>query len=296
MAGDKAAKTYLGVPLFRPKVAFFELSSCEGCQLQIVNNEATLIDFFSLVEVVNFREAMTERSDNYDIAFVEGSITRSDERERLKKIRANAKILVALGSCACFGGVNQLKNRFDQAWVKNEVYGNFPVETEAARPLEDVVKVDLNIFGCPVKKEEVEKIVINLALGKAIVHPKYPVCMECKANENICLFDLGEPCLGPVTRGGCDSWCPNSKFGCWGCRGPAEDANIEQMKFIMKEYGFSEEVMLDRLECFGGFKTYAEEFRKSLPTVVTPSRKLFGTPPLKIRGGRGSYDSGEKDK
>ncbi len=260
------ARTYLGLPVTRPNVAFFELTSCEGCQLQIVNNEASLLDFLSLVNVVNFREAMTEKSDDYDIAFVEGSVTRSDEIERLTAIRKNAKTLVAFGSCACFGGVNQLKNRFhDPAWVKKQVYGNTDIETnDEAKPLDAFVPVDLKIFGCPVKKEEVEKIVINVALGKAVVYPKYPVCMECKANENVCLFDLGEPCLGPITRGGCDSWCPNSRFGCWGCRGPAEDANVERMKAIMTERGFSEETMLDRLECFGGFAKHAETLRKNM--------------------------------
>jgi len=261
-----AQRTYLGIPLAKPNVAFFELSSCEGCQLQIVNNEATLLDFLSLVTVVNFREAMTEKADNYDIAFVEGSVTRADEAERLKTIRKNAKVLVAFGSCACFGGVNQLKNRFnDPAWVKKEVYGSHAIATnDTAQPLEAVVPVDLRIFGCPVKKEEVEKIVMNVVLGKSIVHPKYPVCMECKANENTCLFDVGEPCLGPITRGGCDSWCPNSRFGCWGCRGPAEDANIDLMKEVMKRNGFSEETMLDRLECFGGFKEHATALRKTI--------------------------------
>ena len=201
-------RTYLGIPVARPDVAFFELSSCEGCQLQLVNNEASLLDFLSLVNVVAFREAMTERSDDYAVAFVEGSVTRADEVERLAAIRKNAKALVAFGSCACFGGVNQLKNRFkDPAWVKKQVYGGRDVETNSeAKPLEAFVKVDLKIYGCPVKKEEVEKIITNLVLGKAVVHPKYPVCMECKANENVCLFDLGEPCLGPITRGGCDSW------------------------------------------------------------------------------------------
>jgi coenzyme F420-reducing hydrogenase gamma subunit len=263
-------RTYLGLPVPRPKVAFFELSSCEGCQLQIVNNEATLLDFLALVDVRTFREAMTERSDDYEIAFVEGSVTRADEIERLRRIRATAKVLVAFGSCACFGGVNQLRNRFsDPAWVKRQVYGDSPVETnDRARPLEDFVLVDLSIFGCPVKKEEVERIVTNIVLGKSIVHPKYPVCMECKANENPCLFDLGEPCLGPVTRGGCDSWCPNSRFGCWGCRGPAVDANVAQLQEIMKKYGFSEETLLDRLECFGGFAAYAEELRKTVNAKV----------------------------
>lgn len=59
MPETKSVRTYLGVPLYKPRVAFFELTSCEGCQLQIVNNEATLLDFLSLVELVNFREAMT---------------------------------------------------------------------------------------------------------------------------------------------------------------------------------------------------------------------------------------------
>ena len=259
-------RTYLGLPVPRPKVAFFELSSCEGCQLQLVNNEATLIDFLSLVDVRAFREAMTEKFDDYTIAFVEGSVTRADEIERLMKIRERAAVLVAFGSCACFGGVNQLKNRFrDAAWVRREVYGSHLIETnDTARPLADFVKVDLTIFGCPVKKEEVEKIVTNVVLGKTVAHPKYPVCMECKANENTCLFDLGEPCLGPITRGGCDSWCPNSRFGCWGCRGPAVDANVDQMREIMKKYGFSEETMLDRLECFGGFAGHAAEMRKAV--------------------------------
>lgn len=262
MAGS-APKTYLNVPVYRPAVGFFEFSSCEGCQLQILNNESNLIDFLSLVDVVQFREVMTEKSESYEIAFVEGSITRKDEEDRLRKIRDKAKILVAFGSCACFGGVNQLKNRFkDIGWVKEQVYGSHPIDTSDVKPLEDIVRVDLKIFGCPVKKEEVEKIVTNIALGKSIQHPKYPVCMECKENENNCLFDFGEPCLGPITRGGCDSWCPNSRFGCWGCRGPSDDVNIDQMIRIMKQKGFSEETIFDRLECFGGFSKITEQIIK----------------------------------
>lgn len=257
-----AELSYLGVELKKPKTAFFELTSCEGCQLQILNKEATLIDFLNLVEVVNFREAIDEKSSDYEIAFVEGAVTRQDEVERLKEIRKNAKILVAFGSCACFGGVAQLKNRFnDLEWVKKEVYGNAPIDTQPARPLSAEVEVDLHIYGCPIKKEEVEKIVVDLVVGKKVTPPKHPVCMDCKANENICLFDLGEACLGPVTRGGCDAWCPNGRLACWGCRGPAEVANVEQLLKIMAQYNISKETMLDRLECFGGFTDYVEKIR-----------------------------------
>lgn len=258
-------RSYLGVPAPRPRTGFFELSSCEGCQLQLLNNEETLLKFLDLIEIVRFREGMTECFDDYDIAFVEGSVTRDDEIRRLKDIRSQATLLVAFGSCACFGGVNQLKNRFaDQEWVKKSVYGDHPITTREAQPISAHVTVDLEIFGCPVKKEEVERLVINLVVGKKIEHPRYPVCMECKANENICLFDLGEPCLGPVTRAGCDAWCPDNRFGCWGCRGPAEVANISQMQEIMEKYGIEPERVLDRFECFGGFAGTAALMRQQL--------------------------------
>jgi coenzyme F420-reducing hydrogenase gamma subunit len=269
-------RTYLGVPVDRPRVAFFELTSCEGCQLQILNNEESLLDFLALVEPVNFREAMDERSDVYEIAFVEGSVTREDEVQRLLHIRERAKLLVAFGSCACFGGVNQLKNRFvDPDWAKRRVYGDFPVESGAARPLEEVVQVDLHIYGCPVKKEEVERLVTELLLGKSLSVPKYPVCMECKAQRNLCLFELGEVCLGPVTRAGCGAWCPSGRMSCWGCRGPSEPANLTELAEVAKRFGLSEESLLDHLECFGGFAGAATTLRRTL-----------GDPGGKYSGGR----------
>jgi coenzyme F420-reducing hydrogenase gamma subunit len=64
----------------KPKIAFFDFAGCEGDQLQVANLEEKLLDVLDHVEVVNFREVMTERSDEYDIAFVEGSITRPRTR------------------------------------------------------------------------------------------------------------------------------------------------------------------------------------------------------------------------
>lgn len=89
--------------------------------------------------------------------------------------------------------------------------------------------------------------------------------MECMANDNICLFKFGEPCLGPVTRAGCGAWCPGNRFGCWGCRGPAEAANLDQIIRIMEEHGFSADAVIDRLECFGGFTDFAEALKNRKP-------------------------------
>jgi len=244
---------YLGIELSKPKIGVFDFTCCEGCELQMANKEPTLVDFLSLVEVVNFREVSSDQSDEYDVALIEGAVSRDDEVERLKKIRSRAKILVALGACACFGGVNQLKNRFPIDDVVNEVYGENMVETGKVRKISDVVKVDLEIPGCPVSKAEVEKIVVDLVTGAEIKFPKYPVCVECKANNNICVVDLGVICLGPITRGGCGAPCPAGNAGCLGCRGEAPGANIESLLQILHERGFPDDEIKDSLEFFGAF-------------------------------------------
>ena len=244
---------YLGIEPSKPRIGVFDFTCCEGCELQLANKEGTLVDFLSLVEVVNFREVSSSRSDEYDIALIEGAISRADEVERLKNIRSRAKVLVALGSCACFGGVNQLKNRFPIEDVVTEVYGKSKVETQAVQKISDLVKVDLEIPGCPVSKAEVEKIVINLVMGAEIAFPNYPVCLECKAKNNVCVIDLGKICLGPITRGGCEAPCPTGNAGCLGCRGPAPDANFESFLQIMNEKGFSDHEINESLEFFGAF-------------------------------------------
>jgi sulfhydrogenase subunit delta len=244
---------YLGFEPVKPKVGVFDFTCCEGCALQLANKESTLVDFLSLVEVVNFREISSDKSDDYDIAIIEGSISRADEVERLKKIREKAKLLVAIGTCACFGGINSLKGRFPIDEVVREVYGDHPVETAPVRRISDVVKVDFEIPGCPVSKAEVERIVINLVTGAEIKFPKYPVCVECKQHVNTCLFDLGQLCLGPITQAGCDAVCTTGKLGCLGCRGPFVETNYSAFIDIVKHRGFSMELFKERLGFFNAF-------------------------------------------
>jgi len=182
----------------KPKVAFFDFASCEGCQLQVVNLEEKILDLVDIVQVVSFREAMKERSDVYDIAFVEGSIMRPMDEERLKGIRMNATILVAIGACACSGGVNKLRNKWPLADVMAEVYGNAPVagnpyfDVFPTRAVNEVVGVDAYIPGCPIDRNEFAKTVTSLAVGRKPRLPNFPVCVECKKNENICVFELGQ--------------------------------------------------------------------------------------------------------
>jgi coenzyme F420-reducing hydrogenase gamma subunit len=225
----------------RLKVAFFDFACCEGCQLQIYNMEEEILELLTLVEPVEWREAMSDRSDDYDVAIIEGSITRAEDEERVKAIRKNAKVLIALGSCATTGGINNLKNNFEMQEVKEYVYGKDAsmahLDTYPTKGVPEVVKVDYMIPGCPTNVKEFAYIVRSLALGKEPVIPSYPVCVECKMKENVCRFEHNEICLGPITKAGCDAKCPSGGMWCFGCRGFVDNPNIHAAKDIMDEYG-----------------------------------------------------------
>ncbi len=245
---------YLGIDPIKPKIAVFDFTSCEGCELQLANKEDTLAGFLNAVEIVTFREISSAASDDYDIAFIEGAISRSDEITRLMDIRKKAKVLVALGSCACFGGVNRMKNAYDLNQANREVYGKIAKETLPVRSVKEIVPVDLEIHGCPVSKAEVERIVQHLVWDIPYTQPVYPVCFECKQRYATCSFDLGQLCLGPITRGGCGAPCPVGGLSCWGCRGPSEDPNYEEFFRIANEYGYGDDEIEERLNFFGGFE------------------------------------------
>jgi len=242
----------------KPRVAFFDLSSCEGCQLEAINlTGEELLDLVGAVDIVNFREAMTEREDDYDIAFVEGSVTRESEIPRLQKIRNQAKILVAFGACACIGGVNCLKNHLSMDEVKEIVYGKDAkyYDTIPARPINAVVPVDYYVRGCPPQTAELLKVVKALLLGKKPDIPNHPVCVECKMADNVCVFERAMTCLGPVTRAGCGAICVTSGRFCWGCRGLVDEPNTDSEKSILQKYGLTVDQAVEK---FKVYNTYTE--------------------------------------
>lgn len=239
----------------KPKIAFFDFAGCEGDQLQVANLEEKLLDILEHVELVSFREVMTGESDDYDIAFVEGSITRPEDEERLRGIRDKAKLLVALGACAHIGGVNCMKNFMDEAVYREHVYGSgarmYP--TAQARPLSAVVKVDAAIPGCPIDKHEFLRVTKQLLLGMPPALPEYPVCVECKMAGNVCRYERGELCLGIITRGGCGACCVTEGAHCWGCRGLAPGANLDAARYVMEDRaGFSRIEVQDLLRMYLG--------------------------------------------
>jgi sulfhydrogenase subunit delta len=229
----------------KAKVAFFDFTSCEGCQIEITNlGEKVFMGLLDHIEVVEFREAMSEKTkDPIDVAFIEGAFSREADRKRLEEIRSRAKIVVAYGACAATGGVPALKNH--QTDYAKCVYGKdaeMPhLASQKALPVSAAIKVDYSIHGCPIDKNEFAYIVSHILHGKAPVIPNYPVCVECKLRETVCRYGAGDHCLGVVARAGCNAPCPADGIPCEACRGFVDHPNEAALVQVLQKAGLSKE-------------------------------------------------------
>lgn len=245
----------------KPKVALFDLTGCNGCLYTVLNHPAVL-KLAENSEIHKFRLASDVNVEgDYDVAIVEGYAAIQEEVEMLETIRGEADQVVALGSCSCYGSIHSIQNFIDVEQAKQAIYPDHPdfIETpHKAVSIEEYIDVDLKIPGCPPNADEVVELIADLTAGKSPPElNEYPVCVDCKMKENVCVLIHGIPCLGPVTRGGCGAPCP-SKYTCDGCRGPMEEPNLsselEKLQELMEE---------DGIERF--FKRYAsssEDFLK----------------------------------
>ena len=99
--GKGACAGYLMEKLGRkPKVGIFALTSCEGCQMRILDLEEHLLEIFAKIDVINFHLMKGENLEGpFDLSFVEGCVTQKKEIKTLEGIRKKSKYLIALGTC-----------------------------------------------------------------------------------------------------------------------------------------------------------------------------------------------------
>lgn len=241
----------------KPKIAFFDFTGCEGCQLTVIDALQTYPELLDAVEIVEFREALSGQAEAYDIAFVEGSCSRESDEARLHDIRARSGYVVALGACAHLGGVNAIRNRFnmdevDRIDAAHYVYGDHAgwYESYEPRAIADVIEVDTAVPGCPIDRDEFIGMVKLFLQGRLPQPPDYPLCIECKLHENVCVYLRGEVCLGPITRAGCKAVCCTYGMGCEGCRGLISNPQMEPMRRVLAEHGLTEFDMQTKLSLF----------------------------------------------
>ena len=217
----------------RPSLAVWKFASCDGCQLSLLDCEDELLAVAGLVRIASFPEATRAWTPGpYDISLVEGSITTPEDAARIQEVRAQSRLLVTIGACATSGGIQALRNAADVAEYRSVVYAHPAyVETLArSTPVSDHVTVDLALPGCPVDRGELLEVLAALVHGRKPRLRQEPVCTDCRRAGQVCVLVAdGEPCLGPVTRGGCHALCPTVGRGCFGCFGPAPGADVASL-------------------------------------------------------------------
>jgi coenzyme F420-reducing hydrogenase gamma subunit len=238
----------------RPKLAVWKFSSCDGCQLTLLNCEEELLAIAGAVHVAYFPEASREMVDGpYDLSLVEGSVSTPEEAERIRRIRRESKILVAIGACATAGGIQALRNFTDTAALTRMVYPEPAyIETlETSTAISDHVAVDFELRGCPIDKGRLLELITAYLHGRQPSLPSRSVCTECKARGIVCLtVARGVPCLGPVTHAGCGALCPAYDRGCYGCFGPKETPNPAALGERWRELGVQRQDLVRALRTF----------------------------------------------
>ena len=226
--------------LAAPRVVVVGLASCFGCQLQITNAEAHLLDVLGQIDLRYWQLASSDpMPDEFDVAIVEGAVTTEESRATVRALRERAGVLVAIGACATTAGIpGMAAERFLER--PSQVYDGVPAacgDMIAPRSVGSVVKVDYEVRCCPVDTLDFVDVLQRALYGSNKIATTRTMCGDCKRNETDCFFAKGELCLGLVTVAGCGARCVDLGRACNGCRGLSPDANLASAREACARYG-----------------------------------------------------------
>ncbi|HII72137.1 TPA: hypothetical protein HA265_05265 [Candidatus Woesearchaeota archaeon] len=236
----------------KPVIGFFTFTCCEGCLFTILFIDK-ITEMFSRFDVQYF-DLINEKNKEaeFDIAFVEGAITTNKEIEKLKTIRGKSKRLVAIGACACHGGIPAMRNFIENEELKKYVYNQEMLKDSIkAQPIQNFVKVDDFLYGCPIIKDEFVDFCEKALAGEQWKPFVGPVCGQCPRRGKNCYLQEKKECLGAITHGGCNAICVRQNIPCIMCRGPVATANFPAEVKLFESWGISEKDVMERLTRFG---------------------------------------------
>jgi F420-non-reducing hydrogenase small subunit len=267
----------------KPKFAMYWAAGCGGCEIAVLNIGEKILDVDANFDIVFWPVAMDAKyrdvedlaDESITLTLFDGGIRNTENEELAKLLRRKSKILVAFGSCACEGCIPGLANLSSQQQIFDTVYATVTTDNpQGLRPqctsqmpegqigipefypvlktLDQVVKVDYYMPGCPPESHQIAAVidlVIEALKGKAELPPpgsvigadSSTVCDECPRSRDVktirrftriqelnhidpelCLLEQGIPCNGPATRSGCGALCPLAGAQCIGCYGAAD--------------------------------------------------------------------------
>ncbi len=266
----------------KPKFAMYWAASCGGCEIAVLNIHEKILDVDANFDVVfwpvavdtKYKDVKAMPDGSILLTLFNGSIRNKENEEMAHLLRRKSQILVAFGACACEGSIPGLANLSSTKSIFETAFNTLSTDNPAGtipqakthvaegdltipamnpviRTLDQVVKVDYYMPGCPPESHQIAAVVdlvVQVLQGKASLPPAgsvigagpSTVCDECSRTRNVkaikqfvriqdlavidpqlCLLEQGIPCNGPATRSGCGALCPKVSAQCIGCYGPA---------------------------------------------------------------------------
>jgi len=274
----------------KPKIGFYWCASCGGCEEAVIDLAEDILGVVEAVDIVlwpcamDFKRADVEAMADKSIVatLLNGAIRSSEQEEVARLLRRKSQYLIAYGACAHMGGIPGLANQFPREQILRYVYEETPttVNETKTRPalvfqnnghsltlpelrngvhaLDQVVKVDYYIPGCPPTPKITQAAVGALLAGKlppkgSVLAPDVALCEQCKRkaskpedlsftefkrphltpmDPDKCFLAQGVVCMGSATRGGCEAACPGGGMPCTGCFGPTSRVRDQGAKAL----------------------------------------------------------------
>lgn len=250
----------------KKKLSVEWLSVCSGCEIGIVDMHERLLSVLQAVDLVRLPILMDEK--DYvaaDIGIISGSLRTDHDIEAAHKMRKACKAIVAFGTCAVYGGPQGAAYAHSNDELLKDAYLNNPTTVtdflpqhvpqlqQISNPLDEEIKVDLYMPGCPPHPAFIFDGLNSLIKGQATKITRHSVCYRCnrkmvktdvdelkrtndrQPDPELCFLSQGVLCFGSVTLDRCLAPCPTHGVPCFSCGGPTESIILEPQKDVRSE-------------------------------------------------------------
>jgi NAD-reducing hydrogenase small subunit len=161
------------------KVATVWLDGCSGCHMSFLDLDERLLDIAARADIVYSPLIdIKEFPASVDVCLVEGAVSSVDDLHKIKLVRERTRTLVSLGDCAVTANVPGMRNPIgpepllDRAYLENVTINPMipdrvvPMLLPMATPINQVVKVDVFLPGCPPSADLIHDALIDLIEGR----------------------------------------------------------------------------------------------------------------------------------
>ncbi len=271
------------------KLASESLSGCCGCEISLLNTGGGFLSLLKDFEIVHMPLLMDHKYFNpegrgatvqipeADVGIISGAVRNEEQKRIAERMRERCRIVVAFGTCAAYGGIPALVNLIDDKDLFRRYYRTAEATDAALNPtevvpqflertfaLDEIIRVDFSLPGCPPHPDSIAAGLEALAGGRKLEKSVYSVCDSCPTkregkgtvqrirrfirnarfqpekplSEMRCLLEQGFLCMGPVTLAGCAGRnggaprCIEARVPCRGCYGPVREGGNQLLDIL----------------------------------------------------------------